>query len=167
MKFMRGIFSLSVLMVVTAACGNQQRHSDLVMPAEGTGYTRYELTPALQCSGDVNIEDLKGDSAREYRACNPNNAGTLKLYPALGQSETVCVFPASGQLPVLNAGIPVAKCGALSPNGNSISFTGLNFNAVYVVKYEKFNAMANCLKSNHPAACAQQGTFSYAYGLLK
>jgi hypothetical protein len=171
MKVMRGIFSFCILLFLTAACGNQQRQPDVVMPASGSGYSKYNLSPAIQCSDDPNIEVLPGNSGQEYRACNPDRAGTLKLYPALGQSETLCVFPATGGLPLLNgtgkSAKPIAKCGTLSASGNSISFTGLSFDAIYVVKYERYLEMAACLGTAHPAACAASKGFFYAYGLLK
>jgi len=167
MSFIKSLFGLSVLWVLTAACGNQGRNPNLIMPPEGSGYLKAELTPALQCSDDINVVDLRGDSSREYRACNPDSAGTLKIFPALGHSGTVCVFPASRGIPLFQGAIPVAKCGTVSSTGNSISFSGLNFDSVYVVKYEKYGAMVTCLNSNYPAACASSANFSSSYGLLK
>ncbi|MBU6153573.1 MAG: hypothetical protein KGP28_04655 [Bdellovibrionales bacterium] len=160
--------------ILVSACGNQALAPDPRFlppnPNAITSENSNNTTPLpgyMQCSESINIRNVGGDLSREYRACAVSgNVGSLRVFPAVLNSENVCIFPAQNGNPFVYGNQFVAQCGALSSSGSVLNFQGFNLNSIYVVPQARAAQFGTCLSSGNPHACSSQAGFTYAFGQI-
>ena len=169
MKNAKQIMKIMGFALLVTACGNQVQTPDpRFMPSSpfaGNSTNNSTLPGYMQCSETINIRNTSGDQSKEYRACaTPGSMGSIKVYPAVQATESICVFPAQNGNPLVYNSQYVAQCGTLSGAGSTLNFQGLNFNSIYVVPQSRAGVFSQCLYYGNPYACTSQSGFSYAFG---
>ena len=184
MKNLKLLVSIIAVSVLSTACGNMTAPSSstgtVVSSLNASGNNASGSSLAEKCSLAPNVMSLSdnGDVQSQYRACaNGSTTGSMQLFKADAAQVTVCIFPArvtnqSISLFVSNPYAPVesryvSQCTTTRNPGIVVNFSGLNFNAVYVVSANDANNMAACISSGQVASCAAYMGFQFSYGQFK
>ena len=182
MKNLKGIFTVVALSALGSACGNltpPNQTSSSVNQASAS--TTAASNAADQCSSVANITASASEDTlqTEYRACPANTAATVNIYAADATAKGICVFPAlsngSGAAPLLNGSpyAPIAtrfisSCTNVAAGGGiQITFSGVNYDSLYIVPQESAAMMANCLQYMDVNGCASAFGFTFSVGKFK
>jgi hypothetical protein len=172
MKNSKQIIGIIGFAILATACGNQVQTPDpRFLPTGqfgGPSTTNSTMPGYMQCSETINIRNSSGDQSKEYRACsNSGSMGSIKIFPVIQATESVCIFPSQNGNPLVYNSQYVAQCGTLSGSGSTLNFQGVNFDSIYVVPQSRASVFSQCLYYGNPSACSNQAGFSYAFGRIQ
>ncbi len=127
--------------------------------------TAANVLPSGSASSTVGLND-------QYTVCTDTaSTAQILVHGQTSASSIVCVFPAQVidaahiyTKPDLTTGLPWYQCVdtsqlPTSTTGASFTFTGIAFNAAFIVEGPDVQTMQRCLYTNAPGACP-----AYSYG---
>ncbi len=177
MKNVKILLSVAVVTFLSTACGN------LVQPSTGAvsnaSTSSNGIATAQQCSASPNVSSVNsGGLQSQYSACaNGTTVGSFELFKSDSAITNICIFPAQVSSGVISMYISnpyaaiesryVSQCTSTQNPGIVVNFSGLAFNAVYVVDAANAGNMAQCIASGNISSCAYQLGFDFSYGQFK
>jgi hypothetical protein len=123
-----------------------------------------------------NSDSAAYSNAGKYTVCSQtSNIANIKIHGTTMGSNGICVFPVqfidSSHVyfkPDLSTGLPMASCATISSSGTSsssgieLTFTGISFNAVFIVDDSSKDMMQMCLANANAGGCPL-----YSYGKFR
>jgi hypothetical protein len=169
-----------VALAALSACGPLSRPYNPQAPASST---RIKATPyvaddgtdagAYTCTATQAIKpdfdwDLDGTSF--YKVCTlKTDALSIAVKGQAPKSDTVCAFPAQydDQAHVYarmvgSTGVPMVQCASISSGSAAFRFTGITYNALFVVESPDKTKMSNCLATSNSYLCPH-----YSFGKFR
>lgn len=169
-----------------SACGkNTQRYPDWSNQSTTTGLqgsSGTALSQATKCSAQPNINSTTNSYApqtdRQYHACKANLVGgsssQIALFPADGTQKNICVFPVqyinnSPAVIVANPYAPassryVLQCGTVAGTGSVMNFSGISYQAAFIVNSVDASVFVNCLATGNLSYCAANMGIEFSAG---
>jgi hypothetical protein len=133
-------------------------------------------TITYDCPEQNNVHpdwDWMLDGTGHFRVCTQRGSQAgLKVHGMTRWSTQICVIPALSIGQSLNifmnsSGV-VHSCGFPDSNGYRPSFSGINYNSVFVVEQQFIQQMQYCLASANYGSCpSQNGSAYFSFGAIR
>ena len=178
MKSMKSVFVLIAAGIVGSACGNARSTPDLNFATRGTPGTQPQSASDTGSPTTCTQTNIQGnDQGFQFRACRTQAPSSIRIIPAGGTAQSVCVFAAQNGTPLVNRNTNsyVYSCVNVAGTGSVVEFpSGVQLNSLFISPVDDPNPngpkhstyLSNCFRAQYFESCIGLARVIYAFGAI-